>query len=75
MQNDYSDYLAVLGSFYEAAAYYYYATKTNDPTVDEKYKILKERAENLEKELSKLPPNLTRPLVVEHVNKILKLSK
>lgn len=74
MENDYSDYISALTRFYEAASFWYYASRTNDPTAGEKRSILKERAKCLEKEMAKLPASMARPLVLEHVNKILNAS-
>ena len=74
MTNDFSSYLKALQDFYSEAAWWNYAKQTNDTEEENKrLKIMKEKAQILQSELNKLPADMVRDGVQDHINKALSL--
>lgn len=72
MEN-FNAYLNRLSAFYNDLAYWRYS-KDNMSEENEKYTIkVKESARLLREEIKKLPPDMVRPQVVEHIEKALSL--
>lgn len=71
---DFSSYLKALQEFYSEAAWWNYAKQTNDKDEENKrLKVMKEKAQILQSELKKLPSDMVRDGVQDHINKALSL--
>ena len=71
---DFSSYLKALQEFYSEAAWWNYAKQTNDKDEESKrLKVMKEKAQILQSELKKLPSDMVRDGVQDHINKALSL--
>lgn len=74
MAQDFSSYLKALQDFYSEAAWWNYAKQTNDKEEEiSRLKVMKEKAQILESELKKLPSDMVRSGVQDHINKALSL--
>lgn len=73
MSLNFDSYLAALNAFYQEAAYWKYETITETGDKSNRLKSLQKKAKQLNNELKKLPPEMIRPQVVEHVQKALSL--
>ena len=70
---EFNNYMNALTAFYREAAFWKYEKDTGT-VEDSRLKALKEKARALEKELKKLPPEMQRPQVAEHIQKALSLK-
>lgn len=70
MSLNFNNYLNALNSFYQEAANWSYNKATSEKQDNSS---LKKKARALQKEIKKLPPDMVRPQVVEHIEKALSL--
>lgn len=74
MAQDFSSYLKALQDFYSEAAWWNYAKQINDKDEEiRRLEIMKTKAQILESELKKLPSDMARNGVQDHINKVLSL--
>ena len=74
MAQDFSSYLKALQDFYSEAAWWNYAKQINDKDEEiRRLEIMKTKAQILESELKKLPSDMVRNGVQDHINKVLSL--
>ena len=74
MSSDFSSYLNALQEFYNEVAWWNYAKKANDKDGEiKRLKTMKEKAQILQSELKKLPKDMVRAGVQDHINKALSL--
>lgn len=69
----FNNYIKALQQFYSSLAYWRYNKDTNGDNADDKINEVKKCANILKNEIKKLPPNMVRPQVVEHIEKALNL--
>jgi hypothetical protein len=72
MQN-FKSYLDCLSAFYNNLANWAYCKNTGAENIGEQVKKLQSSARLLREEIKKLPPDMVRPQVVEHIEKALSL--
>lgn len=70
---NFNNYTNALSEFYTAAAYWKYSSSTDKKGEEEYYNDLKKKAVRLQNEMKNLPPDMVRPQVVKHIEKILSL--
>lgn len=74
MTQDFSSYLKALQDFYSEAAWWNYAKQINNKDEEiRRLEIMKIKAQTLESELKKLPSDMVRDSVQDHINKVLSL--
>ena len=66
-------YTNALSAFYTEAAHWKFENSTGTAS-NERVKSLKKKAKTLEQEYKKLPPEMQRPQVAEHIQKALSLK-
>lgn len=69
-----NNYTVALTNFYKAAAEWKFAVNTNGENSGKLLETLKNKALLLKEELKKLPLDMQRPLVSEHIEKALNLK-
>lgn len=74
MQNHIANYTSALTGFYRAAAEWKFALNTSNENSAELLNALKNKALLLKEELKKLPHDMQRPSVLEHIEKALSLK-
>lgn len=70
---EFDSYMNALSAFYNEAAHWKFESATGEVSKS-RIKTLKKKAKTLEQEYKKLPPEMQRPQVAEHIQKALSLK-